>query len=317
MYAFYSNDTGFEKDPMRWRGCPRDRPSTLGSRPPGRRLRQVLAIGVAAALSCVALSGCGLSSSTAGSTTGCKERPVSLSSTGVVEAGKCPTDTAISIDRTAFGEGPQVGAQVASEVIAAGRATLANGGLMSVVLYGRDADREVTIYQGSLATAAQEDQFSRSEQDQQVEAAIHSAAANAFAQPSQQTPEMRRATALLQGEGSDIARSLREAIRSVSRDDGNATAVINLTDGLNATPELPLPKLIGQESASEIAHRLAIVAGMGHGAKVGLIAIPTVGQVPPQYQRQQLPELTDRLVSAWQKACGLLHPGKCVISTSV
>jgi hypothetical protein len=263
---------------------------------------------------CGLLAGCGASTATL--TAGCTNRAVTMSSTGVVEAGKCPTDTAIAVDRTAFGKGQQAGGQVAGEVISAAGATLTNGGLLSVVLYGRDADRDVTIYENSLPNAAQEDQFTRSEQAQQVEAAIRSAIANAFAEPSRQTPSMREATALLQGEGSDIARSLSQAIHTVSKSDGNATAVVDLTDGLNSTAEIPLPELIGQESPAELGRKLARVAGRGQDAKVGLIAIPTIGQVPPQYQRQQSPEMTERLLGAWEKACGLLAPGTCAISTS-
>jgi hypothetical protein len=277
-----------------------------------RPLQLIVALPVLAC--CAFVAACGSSSTL---TAGCASRVVTLNAAGTAEAGKCPTDTAITIDRTAFGQGPQVGTQVASEVVGAAGATLANGGLLSVVLYGRDADRAVTVYQGSLPTAAQEDQFGRSEQTEQVETAIRAAVANAFAEPARQTPEMRQATALLEGEGSDIARSLREAVHAVSRGDGNATAVVDLTDGLNATAQLPLLKLIERGQTGELGRRLAVVAGMGDDAKVGLIAIPTVGQVPQQYQSRQSPELTDRLVSVWEEACRLLHPGRCAISTTI
>jgi hypothetical protein len=184
------------------------------------------------------------------------------------------------------------------------------------VLYGRDADRTVTIYKGTLPTAAQEDQFKRAEQMQQVEAAISGAVAEAFEEPAHQPAEMRESISLLSGAGSDIARSLRGAIEAVSGDDGDATAVVDLTDGLNDTAELPLAKLLAREAPDQIARRLARVAGMGSDTKVGLIAIPTVGQVPAQYQADQSPELTDRLVEAWHKTCQLLQAAKCEVTTS-
>jgi hypothetical protein len=271
---------------------------------------------LALAVSCVSLAGCGTSSSNAASNADCTTRSVEFGSTGKVEAGKCPTDTAIAIDRTAFGQGTEVGSQVAAAVIGAASATLTNGGQLSIVMYGRDADREATIYKGSLATASQENQFSRSEQSQQIEAAIRATVAAMFAAPSQQPSQLRRALAVLEGEGSDIARSLREAIGAASKDDGNASAVVDLTDGWNSTADFPLPKLIGHESTDELAQHLVALAGTGNNAKVGLIALPTIGQVPPQYQLQQSPELTDRLVKAWKLACKLLHPGKCEVSTS-
>jgi hypothetical protein len=280
-----------------------------------RRLTKILAALVLTTC-CASLTACGSSKTTL--TADCAGKTPTLSATGTVDAGKCPTDTAITIDRTSFGEGGKIAEQIAAQAVAAGSATFTNGGLMSVVLYGRDADRAVTIFRGSLPTATQEsDQLGRSEQAQQVASAIRSALVMAFSAPSHQTTKMKQATALLAGEGSDVARSLREAIRAAaSGGGGNATAVVDLTDGLNATADFPLPQLIMRKSTDEIAQHLAKVAGMGSNPAVGLIAIPTIGEVPPQYQSSQNPELTDRLVSAWQKACELLQRNRCAISTS-
>lgn len=281
----------------------------------GRHTRTGL-VALAAALSCAALAACGGSSPTAGATSHCAERQLTMSSTGAVQAGSCPTDTAIAVDRTAFGQGPEVGAQVASEVLAAASATLTNGGLVSVVLYGRDADRAVTVYQGELTTAAQGNSFDRGEQDQQVESAIHATVSAAFAEPSRQAPRLRASLALLDGSGSDIGRSLRNAIHSVARGDGNASAVVDLTDGYNNTAEFSLTQVIDRESVGTLAHRLAALAGAGEDPQIGLIAIPTLGQVPLQYQEHQQPGQTDRLVKAWSEACHQLRPRHCEISTT-
>jgi len=280
-----------------------------------RQIRHIAPWSVGLAICCASLAACG-SNGPVG-TADCAGEAVKLSDSGVIDAGPCPTDTAIAIDRTSFGEGGGVAEQIAAKAVAAGSATFTNGGLMSVVLYGRDADRAVTIFRGAVPTAAQEtDQIGRSEQTEQIANSIRSAVEMAFSTPSHQTNKMRQAMALLTGKGSDVARSLREAIRTASSGDGNASAVVDLTDGLNATLDYPLPEVLGRESTDAIAKHLASLAGMGSDPKVGLVAIPTIGDVPPQYQSHQNPEQTDRLVKAWRRACELLQNSRCHISTA-
>lgn len=284
-------------------------------RPAGRMFFRVGVAGLAALIGCTALTACAGSSSSTSATAGCVKQQVTMNTAGAVQAGTCPTNTVIAIDRTAFGQGGQVGTEVASRVLAAGSATLTNGGLLSVVLYGRDADRSVTVYQNTLPTGSQENQFSRGEQEQQIEAAIRSAVIDAFANPQQLTPQLRASLALLDGRGSDVGRSLRNAIHLAARG-GNASAVVDLTDGYNNTAEFSLANAIGHESVGAIAKRLATLAGLGSDPHIDLIAIPTLGQVPAQYQRNQQPWETDRLVEAWQTACGLLNPGNCAIPSA-
>lgn len=268
---------------------------------------------VAVLTSCVALTACG----SASNGSACVGRAPTVDAAGQVSAGNCPVDLEVAIDRTAFGEGAQVGAEVAQRALAAATGTLANGGLLSVTMYSRDADRPVVLYRGEAPQSEEGNQPDITRATNEIETALRTAIVSAFEPAAQQPPSVRQAMTVLEGSGSDVATSIGRGIERVAAAGGGAaTAVVDLTDGWEAVPGLSLPELINRRSPHELSRMLVRAAGVRRDTAVGLLAMPTLGSVPVEYQVKQGSENTERLRQAWLGACHLLRAANCDIETA-
>lgn len=290
---------------MRSKG--RATPATAGSRG-----GQALVVFVAALLSCIALAACGSTSNTSA----CVGRAPTMDSTGRVSAGDCPVNLEVAIDRTAFGTGGQVGEAVAERTLAAASGTLANGGLLSVTMYSRDADTPVVLYRGRAPQSEEESQAETTQATNEIESALRVAITSAFEPASQQPSNMRQAMAVLAGSGSDVATSVGRGIERVTAAGGAATAVVDLTDGWESVPGLSLPGLIDRVPAHQLSRMLVRAANVRSHTSVGLLAMPTLGSVPVQYQIKQGSGNTERLRQAWLGACHLLQAVSCDVETA-
>jgi type 1 fimbria pilin len=292
-----------------------NRAGRAGSRPHVRR-----AFGKGAVVLFVAILGagglgaCGEASSTPVSRA-CSTERVTLSQSGTVQAGSCSLDTNEAIDETAFGRGATVGGEVAARAIAAAAGTLSDGGHLRIELFGRDADREVVVYNGEIPPLGATDQFAREEQVEQARAAIQEVLVSTF-DPAKQATNVHQQLAILNGNGSDIARGMGNAIRDVDSNDGLPSAAILITDGWENMPELNLQQLIVKQSVGSLAHRIAAIASFGGMPRVSLLAVEGLGHVPEQYQAQQGSDATDKLIAVYRKTCTLLHPSNCAITTN-
>jgi hypothetical protein len=290
---------------MRIKGAAPTRITWSGSRAPAALL--------AVLMSCVALTACG----SASNGSACAGRAPMVDAAGQVSAGNCPVDLEVAIDRTAFGKGAQVGAELAQRALAAATGTLANGGLLSVTMYSRDADRPVVLYRGEAPQSEEGNQPDITDATNEIETALRTAIVSAFEPAAQQPPSVRQAMTVLEGSGSDVATSIGRGIERVAAAGGGAaTAVVDLTDGWEAVPGLSLPQLIDRRSPHELSRMLVRAAGVQRHTAVGLLAMPTLGSVPVEYQIKQGSENTERLRQAWLGACHLLRAANCDIETA-
>jgi hypothetical protein len=272
-----------------------------------KTVRGLAAIALAS-MPCVALAACG--STTQDSA--CAGHAPMMDTAGRVTAGDCPVNVEVAIDRTAYGEGDEAGEEVAQLALAAANGTLTNGGLLSVTLYTRDADRPVVLYRGEVPLAEEGNQVEVTRTSSQISTALKAAIVAAFEPASQQPPKMRRALAILTGEGSDIATSVGRGIERVTTNDGGrATAVVELTDGWENTPELSLSAAISTSPANAVGRTLARQANVRNHVGIGLLAMPSLGHVPLAYQGSQGSQSTERLRQVWLHACRLLRSVNC------
>jgi hypothetical protein len=274
---------------------------------PSRRTRFALLGGFAT----LALAGCGGGGGGSGDAP-CAAKPGSTP--GSISApADCPVSTVIAVDATGAIADRSLAQDVGAAALRAAEHTITAGGHLRMVVFAGDANSVEVIYDDDVATLKQSDETRRGPDEQNLRAALGSTLDAALGVNRDDLALTRRVRELTHGGTSDIARAVRNAVRTVRTRSG-AKAVTLVSDGAQASDQLMLKQRIeAGDSASTLSSQLGHLIG-GAGTVDVLQAIG-LGRLPGRVN--QSAKRTDELVDIWTAACEKTHAKHCATTTEL
>jgi hypothetical protein len=272
---------------------------------PCRRTRFALLGGFA-----LALAGCGGGGGAGDASCGAKAG----STPGSISApADCPVNTVIAVDATGAVADRSLAKDVSSAALRAAEHTITAGGHLRMVVFAGDANSVEVIYDDDVATLKQSDETRRGPDEQNLRAALGSTLDAALGAGSDDPALTRRVRDLTHGGTSDIARAVRNAVRTVKTRSG-AKAVTLVSDGAQASDQLMLKQRIeAGDSASSLASKLGHLIG-GAGT-VDVLQAVGLGRLPGRVNQSS--RRTDELVDIWTGACEKTHAEHCATTTEL
>lgn len=241
---------------------------------------------------------------------------VTITNSGISVPGDQPVSTEILIDRTALLASNWTLAQSYKQAaMRAAAPTIARGGNLQVVVFGRVASHALPLYTAQIPSLAQAGDAARNDaaQTAALNSALNIAVGLAPAPNQQVAGALAQVTKL---EGSDIGAVLGQAITGFAGDPSPTRDIVLETDGWIARQaQPPLWQVIGQRGAAGAASLILGNAGVPRGTRpVSLVEIEglgsTAGYNDPGAQTVQ------QLDQGYQRACADLPVQTCQIDTA-
>ena len=262
---------------------------------------------VLCSLAMLGASGCG-----GGSKTACTAKPGS--SPGAVDAASdCPVSTVVAVDATGALLDKALARDVSAAASRAAEQTITAGGHLRMFVFAGDANAVEVIYDDDVATLEQSDETRRGPDEQALRGALASTLDSALGISRDDPALARRVRRLLEGGTSDIARAVRNALRSLSSESG-ATALTLVSDGAQSSDQLMLARRIAAgDPASELGDELGELLGKANG--VDVVQAAGLGRLPKRVN--QSAARTDELVEIWTAACEQTGAARCATTTEL
>ncbi len=270
-----------------------------------RRRTTLAALG---GLALLAVGGCG----GGGSDAPCAAKPGDAP--GTVSAPEdCPVSSVITVDATGAIQDKELAADISSAAQRAAEHTITAGGHLRVVVFAGDANAVEVIYDDEVPTLEEQDETRRGPLEASLRAALGTTLDGALG-VGDGDPELRaRVRELSRGGTSDIARAVRNALRTLSPREG-AKAMTLVSDGAQASDQLMLAERIAAgDSSRELGEQLGELLGTANG--VDVLQIVGLGRLPDRVN--QSARRTDELVEIWTTACRQAGAKTCATTTEL
>lgn len=254
------------------------------------------------------LAGCGGGSS--GSS--CAAKPGSAP--GAVQApSDCVVDTVVAVDATGALLDKALARDVSAAAARAAEHTITAGGHLRMFIFAGDANAVEVIYDNDRPTIEQLDETRRGPEEQSLRTAIASTLDSALGVGNDDARLRRRVRALARGGTSDIARAVRNGLRSLEGGSG-AKAMTLISDGAQSSDQLKLARRIAAGApADKLGGELGDLIGSASG--VDLLQVAGLGRLPGRMN--QSARRTDELVQIWTTACEQAGAAHCEMTTEL
>jgi hypothetical protein len=263
-------------------------------------------LAVLGGLATLALAGCG------GSDAPCAAKPGNAPGT-VAAPDDCPVSSVVAVDATGAIQDRDLAADVSAAAQRAAEHTITAGGHLRVVVFAGDANSVEVIYDDDVPTLSEQDETRRGPLEGQLRAALGSTLDGALGVDGSDRELRSRVRELARGGTSDIARAVRNALRTLSQRDG-AKAMTLVSDGAQASDQLMLARRIAAgDSAGELGNQLGELLGRADGVDVAQVV--GLGRLPDRVN--QSARRTDELVEIWMSACEQTGAKSCASTTEL
>lgn len=259
---------------------------------------------------------CGLATlgllSCGGSDTACTPKPGSAP--GAIDApADCAVSTVIAVDATGALLDKALARDVSAAASRAAEQTNTAGGHLRIFVFAGDANAVEVIYDDDVATLEQSDETRRGPDEQARRAAIASTLDSALGVNRDDPALTRRVRELLKGGTSDIARAVRNALRSLAKESG-PRALTLVSDGAQSGDQLELARRI---AAGDRTAKLGDELGelLGSASDVDVLQVVGLGRLPKRVNQSS--RRTDELVEVWTAACDHAGAKRCAMTTEL
>lgn len=254
-----------------------------------------------------ALGGCG-----GGGGSACSAKPGSAP--GAIEApSDCAVSTVVAVDATGALLDKALARDVSAAASRAAEQTITAGGHLRMFVFAGDANAVEVIYDDDVPTLEQSDETRRGPDEQALRGALATTLDSALGVSRHDPGLASRVRDLLKGGTSDIARAVRNALRSLGREDG-AKALTLVSDGAQSGDQLELAKRIAAgDPASELGDELGELLGSARG--IDVMQVVGLGRLPKRVN--QTARRTDELVEIWTAACEQTGATDCAMTTEL
>jgi hypothetical protein len=233
---------------------------------------------------------------------------------GAVQApADCAVDTVVAIDATGALLDKALARDVSAAASRAAEHTITAGGHLRMFVFAGDANAVEIIYDDNVQTLQQSDETRRGPEEQSVRTAIASELDSALGVGGDDPALRRRVRELARGGTSDIARAVRNGLRSL-RGGSGAKAMTLVSDGAQSSDQLKLSRSIAAGgSASKLGAKLGDLIGSASG--VDVLQVAGLGRLPGRVN--QSARRTDELVEIWRTACEQAGAAQCEMTTEL
>ncbi len=268
--------------------------------------RRRTTLAVLGGLATLALAGCG------GSDAPCAAKPGSAPGT-VSAPGDCPVSSVIAIDATGAIADRDLAGDVSAAAQRAAEHTIAAGGHLRVVVFAGDANSVEVIYDDDVPTLEEQDETRRGPLEASLRAALGSTLDGALGVDGSDRELRGRVRELTRGGTSDIARAVRNALRTLLQREG-AKAMTLVSDGVQASDQLMLGRRIAAgDSAGALGDELGELLGAADA--IDVLQVVGLGRLPDRVN--QSAARTDELVEIWTSACRQTGAKSCATTTEL
>ena len=235
--------------------------------------------------------------------------------TGAVEVvGNGPVDTLVAIDRTAIMHGRRdLALQYKLAAVAALDATIRRGGMLKIVLFGHAGGRPLNIRTEIVPSLDQLGDASRMAIDSRRRAQVTTDISVGLGLAPCAKAACLAIRDVTSTDGSDIARSLGDQIRSVQEGNSGKKVVVLLTDGESNQGVVldggTLKSASARTAANAIVHEAAVPSGT---SPIALLRIAGIGKTSGRGELS--PQESQRLEAIWTTSCHLLPTQRCEVS---
>jgi hypothetical protein len=258
-------------------------------------------------LATLSLAGCG-----GGSSASCVAKPGAAP--GAVKApADCPVDTVVAVDATGALSDKALARDVSAAASRAAEQTITAGGHLRMFVFAGDANAVEVIYDDDVPTLEQSDETRRGPDEQSLRNAIAASLDSALGVGNGDPALRRHVRELAKGGTSDIARAVRNGLRSLARETG-AKAMTLVSDGAQSSDQLKLARAIAAGgSARKLGTELGDLVGSASG--VDVLQVAGLGRLPGRVN--QSARRTDQLVEIWKTACEQAGAATCEMTTEL
>ena len=263
-------------------------------------------LAVLSGLAIVAAGGCG------GSDAPCAAKPGGAP--GAVSApDDCAVNSVIAVDATGAIQDRSLASEVSAAALRAAQHTITAGGHLRLVVFAGDANAAEVLYDDHVPTLEQQDETRRGPLEQSLRGALGSTLDAALGVDRSDRELRARVRDLSRGGTSDIARAMRNALRTLMAREG-AKAMMLVSDGAQASDQLMLKRRIeAGDSAAELAAELGEL--LGSARDVDVVQVIGLGRLPGRVN--QSARRTDELVEIWNGACEQTGAKSCATTTEL
>ena len=245
---------------------------------------------------CSALAALGLPPAAAAATSAAPPKPGFGS--GAIEApSDCAVSTVVAVDAT--GASARQVARPRRELPPRSRAaeqTITAGGHLRMFVFAGDANAVEVIYDDDVPTIEQSDETRRGPDEQALRAALGTTLDGALGVTRDDPALARRVRELLEGGTSDIARAVRNALRSLGGESG-AKALTLVSDGAQSGDQLDARAAHrGRRSGADDLATSSAICSAARATSTSLQAVG-LGRLPERVN--QSARRTDELVEIW------------------
>jgi len=225
----------------------------------------------------------------------------------------CAVSSVIAVDATGAVADRSLARDVSSAALRAAEHTITAGGHLRMVVFAGDANAVEVIYDDDVQTLEESDETRRGPEEQALRQALAGTLDSALG-VTREDPELRtRVRELTRGGTSDIARAVRNALRTLSSRSG-AKAMTLVSDGVQASDQLMLERRIAAGDApSELGGELGEL--IGPAGEVDVLQVAGLGRLPDRVN--QSARRTDALVEIWTMACERAGAASCAMTTEL
>lgn len=236
------------------------------------------------------------------------------SAPGAVQApADCAVSTVVAVDATGAINDRALAREISSAALRAAEQTITAGGHLRMFVFAGDANAVEVIYDDEVPTLEESDETRRGPDEQNLRAALAGTLDGALG-ASRDDPALRaKVRALARGGTSDIARAVRNALRSLRAYSG-AKAMTLVSDGAQASDQLMLARRIDAgDSAATLGGELGEL--LGTARDVDVVQVAGLGRLPDRVN--QSARRTDELVEIWTTACEQAGAARCAMTTEL
>jgi hypothetical protein len=225
----------------------------------------------------------------------------------------CAVNTVVAVDATGALNDKALARDVSSAGQRAAEHTITAGGHLRMFVFAGDADAVEVIYDDDVPTLSQSDETRRGPAEQDLRDALSSTLDSALGVGRDDPALAARVRALTHGGTSDIARAVRNALRTLAGRSG-AKAMTLVSDGAQASDQLMLRRRIAAgDSAGRLGAKLGDLLGSANG--VDVVQVAGLGRLPRRVN--QSARRTDELVQIWTIACKQTGAASCATTTEL
>jgi hypothetical protein len=262
---------------------------------------------VLSGIAALAIAGCG-----GGDASSCAAKPGSAP--GAIDApSDCAVNTVIAVDATGAILDRSLARDVSSAAERAAEHTITAGGHLRMFVFAGDANAVEVIYDDDVPTLAQSDETRRGPGEQSLRTALATTLDSALGVDRKDPALTRHVRQLAQGGTSDIARAVRNGLRSLGQRSG-AKAMTLISDGAQSSDQLELaPRIAAGDSASRLGAKLGDL--LGTAGDVDVLQVAGLGRLPERVNESA--RRTDQLVEIWKAACRHTGATSCAMTTEL